>query len=129
VTPAGENKVDTLGIKSMSGDTLLTDAAPLGENNRVPQLNIHAILRKTQVAPFRASLEIATAHAPVNLEMLERYQKGTGGQARAATPSTINLAELSAVRKELRAIKQSRSWRITRPLRDAVSVLRRLRGR
>jgi len=128
VTPAGENRVDALGLKSMSGDSLLTDAAPLGENNRIPQLNIHAILRKTQVAPFRASLEIATAHAPVNLEMLERYQKGAGGQARAAMPPTINVAELSAVREELRAIKQSRSWRITRPLRDAAGVLRRLRG-
>jgi hypothetical protein len=128
VTPAGENKVDELGIKSMSGDSLLTDAAPLGENNRIPQLNIHVILRKAQVAPFRASLEIATAHAPVNVEMLERYQKGAGGQVRAAKPPTINVAEPSAAYEELRAIKQSRSWRITRPLRDAAGILQRLRG-
>jgi hypothetical protein len=129
VTPAGESKVDALGIESMSGDTLLTAAAPLGKDNRIPQLNIHAILRKTQDAAFRASLEIATAHAPVNLAMLERYQKKeASGQVRGATSSALILAKLNLAHRELEAIKQSRSWQITRPLRYAADTLRRFRG-
>ena len=128
VTPAGESKIDAIGLKSMAGDTLLTQVKPLGNDNRIPQLNIHAILRKTVDVPFRASLEIATAHAPVNLEMLQRYQNGTRAPGKAAMPSTQGTADSNSAYAELIAIKRSRSWRITRPLRDASSLLQRLRG-
>jgi hypothetical protein len=52
------------------------------------------ILRKTMDAPFRASLEIATANSPVNVEMLERYKKGAAVQREAAL-SKYRLAELT----------------------------------
>ena len=55
------------------------------QDNRVPSLNVHVILRKAVDAPFKASLEIATAHSAVNGKMLERYNKGGG---RAALPSS-----------------------------------------
>lgn len=124
VTPAGESKIDALGISAMAGDSLLSANAHLGENNRVPALNIHVILRKTTDAVFRASLEIATAHSQVNTEMLERYQNSAG--AGAAVPKQ-RLAELSAAERELKAIKSSRSWQITQPLRDVADLLRNLR--
>lgn len=124
VTPAGESKIDALGITSMGGDSLLSDGAPLGENNRVPALNIHVILRKTKDAPFRASLEIATAHSEVNTAMLERYQEG--GNAQSGAVSKQRLGHLLAVERELREIKRSRSWHLIRPLRNAADLLRRV---
>jgi hypothetical protein len=75
VTPAGENRIDALDVISIVGDTALKPQGPLGENNRIPQLNIHAILRKTEDQPFRVSLEIATAHSVVDQRMLRRYGK------------------------------------------------------
>jgi hypothetical protein len=124
VTPAGESKIDVLGIPSMGGDSLLSDRASLGENNRVPALNIHVILRKTKDAPFRASLEIATAHSQVNSLMLERYQS-SGPVEQVGNVSKERLRRLIAAERELMAIKQSRSWYLTRPLRDAADLLRR----
>lgn len=77
VTPAGESKIDELGLPSLDGDTLLKPTGHLNGNNRIPALNIHVILRKTVDAPFRVSLEIATAHSVVDRKMLRRY--GSGG--------------------------------------------------
>jgi hypothetical protein len=122
VTPAGESKIDVLGIPSMGGDSLLSESAPLGENNRVPALNIHVILRKTKDAPFRASLEIATAHSQVNTAMLERYQD-TNGSYRGSGLSKHRLNDLIAAERELRALKQSRSWYITQQIRSAAQLL------
>ncbi|WP_315768288.1 MULTISPECIES: hypothetical protein [unclassified Bradyrhizobium] len=125
VTPAGESKIDSLNIPSMGGDSLLSESAPLGQNNRVPALNIHAVLRKTSDAPFRASLEIATAHSEVATAMLERYKGG----ARGASFSKLRLNELLAAERELVALKRSRSWQVTQPLRDAADLVRRARGK
>ena len=76
VTPAGESKIDELGLAALDGDTLLKPAGHLNGSNRSPALNIHVILRKTVDAPFRVSLEIATAHSVADRKMLMRYQKG-----------------------------------------------------
>lgn len=127
VTPAGESRIDVIGIESMGGDSLLSNTAPLGQDNRVPQLNIHVILRKTKHAPFRASLEIATAHSQVNSTMLERYQNGGGAMPAGNVPKQ-RLSELLAAERELIALKRSRSWHITKPLRDAADLVRRVRS-
>jgi hypothetical protein len=124
VTIAGESKIDALGIPGSTGDTLLHPAADLGRDNRIPQLNIHAILRKTKEGPFRTSLEIATAHSQVNDEMLQRYRDGDGSAASPALPRNIRQAAV-----ELHAIKMSRSWRMTQPLRNLSTFLRDLGGR
>jgi hypothetical protein len=78
VTHAGESRIDALGITAMAGETLLTPPGPLDINNRIPALNIHIILRKTVDAPFRAPLEIATAHSSPNLAILKRYANRIG---------------------------------------------------
>jgi hypothetical protein len=83
VTPAGESRIDALAVPSKTGDTLLKPSGALGENNRIPALNIHVVMRKTEDRPFRVSLEIATAHAPADKRMLERY----GNSFRRAVPS------------------------------------------
>lgn len=127
VTPAGESRIDVLGITSMGGDSLLSDCAPLGENNRVPALNIHVILRKTKDAPFRASLEIATAHSQVNTAMLERYEGKAAADRGAMLFSKQRLNDLLAAERELIAVKNSRSWHMTKPLRDAADLVRRTR--
>ncbi len=79
VTSAGESRIDQIGIQSMAGDSLLKMTAHLGENNRIPALNIHVVARKEIDAPFRSSLELATSHSPVDPAMLARY--GTRQQA------------------------------------------------
>jgi hypothetical protein len=73
VTPAGESRIDALAVQSMAGQTLLEPQGPLGENNRIPALNIHVILRKMKEKPFRVALEIATAHSSASQAVLRRY--------------------------------------------------------
>jgi hypothetical protein len=124
VTPAGESKVDSVGVQGRAGNTLLSPAGPLGQDNRIPSLNVHVILRKTLNAPFRVSLEIATAHSAVNGKMLERYERGSG---QAALPGSGLAAEMWAIR-ELHAIRASRFWRMTQPLRDLAGFFRNSRG-
>jgi hypothetical protein len=86
VTPAGESKIDALGIPTETGDSILHPPGDLGSDNRIPALNIHAILRKTRDAPFRVALEIATAHSAVNEQMAARY--AAPAQPAAARPRT-----------------------------------------
>jgi hypothetical protein len=82
VTPAGESRIDALSIEALSGDTLLTQPQHLTENNRIPALNIHVILRKTADRPFRVSLEIATSHSAVSASVLARYVSGQSFKSR-----------------------------------------------
>jgi hypothetical protein len=112
VTPAGENKIDALQIPSLGGDTMLNEPRHLGDNNRIPQLNIHVIMRKTNDRSFRAPLEIATAHSAVNPGMALRYNN--------PSQSVVHL------KAELDAIRSSRIWRITAPLRKTVTLANRL---
>jgi hypothetical protein len=121
VTPAGESSVDKVGVSARSGHTLLSPVGPLGQDNRIPSLNIHVILRKTVGAPFRVSLEIATAHSAVNSAMLQRYQSKANGRA-GLLPSVPRDSVA-----ELHAIKTSRSWLMTQPFRDLMDFGRRLR--
>jgi hypothetical protein len=116
VTPAGENRIDGLGIASMAGDTILKELGALGENNRVPQLNLHVILRKTRNGPFQASLEIATAHSAVNSGILQRYGD-FAGQLSSLRQGQIEL------QAQLDAVRASRSWRLTAPLRRASTLI------
>lgn len=73
VTHAGENRIDALGITCLAGDTMLNEPAHLADNNRVPQLNLHVVLRKTIDQAFRPSLEIATTHGQLSERMRARY--------------------------------------------------------
>ena len=116
-TPAGENRIDALSIDVMAGDTLLKEKGHPGENNRIPQLNIHVVLRKTNDRPFRVSLEIATAHSEVNRKMLERY---TGNDIMLARHRDTVSGTAEA---QLAAMMASRSWRLTAPLRYGSAIL------
>jgi len=78
VSPAGYSFVDELGLQPIGGDTLLMEEQHLGENNRIPALNIHALMRKTSDRRFGAPLEISTAHGVVDLRMLVRYRAAAG---------------------------------------------------
>jgi hypothetical protein len=73
VTPAGESKIDQLKIQARTGTSILDRLDHLTQDNRIPALNIHVILRKTRGSGFRCALEIATAHSPVNAAMAARY--------------------------------------------------------
>jgi SAM-dependent methyltransferase len=116
VTPAGENAIDRLKISVRSSKSIFEPLEHLAQNNRIPQLNIHAILRKTFDAPFRCGLEIATAHAPVNDAMVSRYSNGSYTQ-------TVPSNEIKELKDEIDAIYASRSWRVTKPLRWLSSMV------
>ncbi len=73
VTAAGESRIDALGVSSMAGETLLNQENHLQENNRIPALNIHVVLRKRKDEAFRVALEIATAHSSASEAILRRY--------------------------------------------------------
>jgi hypothetical protein len=73
IHPCGESRLDALGLSLRAKETIFTDTPTLPEDNRVPSLNIHAVLRKTSETAFRTSLEIATAHSPVNQIIAGRY--------------------------------------------------------
>jgi hypothetical protein len=120
MTPAGESCIDALGIHSLAGDTLRKQTGHLGRDNRIPSLNMHVILRKTRDEPFRAALEIATAHSSVSAGVLDRYSDTIVGASRIGT---------IAADQELAAIKASKSWRYTQPLRDASHAARRALNR
>jgi SAM-dependent methyltransferase len=116
VTPAGESTIDQLKISAKSSNCIFEPLQHLAENNRIPQLNIHVILRKTIDAPFRCGLEIATAHAPVSEAMASRY--GSASNTQSAPKS-----EMTELKDQIDAIYASRSWRLTRPLRWLSSIV------
>lgn len=124
VTQAGVNHIDQLKIPA--GYEMSAVEGILGADNRIPCLNIHAILKKTTGQPFRATLEVATAHAPVNAEIAARYNSGSTGTGSERRPTNFwetqrQLAEASLAIEEanitIERIYQSRSWRITQPMR------------
>ncbi|MET4426405.1 hypothetical protein [Bradyrhizobium sp. RT3a] len=73
ISPAGNSHIDELGLQSIGGDTILKPDAHLGEDNRVPSLNLHVVMRKTAAKKFQVLLEIATTHAEADLRVLRRY--------------------------------------------------------
>jgi hypothetical protein len=113
VTPAGESKIDDLNLSARSSRSIFERVNTLDDNNRIPSLNIHVLLKRTNKRPFRCGLEIATAHAPADDKMLLRYQHDkdqVSPQARLAM--------------ELAATKNLASWKITKPLRDLCGYLK-----
>ncbi|MGJ5177478.1 hypothetical protein ACQR16_05700 [Bradyrhizobium oligotrophicum] len=114
VTYAGENRIDALGLTSLEGDTVLREPAHLNENNRVPQLNVHVVLKKTTDESFRPSLEIATSHSPVNERMRARYSDAAQLQDR-----------IDSLQTQLNDVINSRLWRTMAPLRQGYRLLRR----
>jgi len=116
VTPAGESKIDDLNLSARSSRSIFERINTLDDNNRIPSLNIHVLLRRTSNHPFACSLEIATAHAPADSRMLSRYQ----GDTHSSHPR-------GRANQELAAIRKSTSWKITKPLRDVSGYLKSLR--
>jgi hypothetical protein len=97
IHPCGESRLDTLGLSLCTRDSIFTPAVSLPEDNRIPSLNIHAVLRKTSNAPFKTSLEIATAHAPVNRSIAARY--GVETDTLPSRPSQVLRTALWPLRK------------------------------
>jgi hypothetical protein len=74
VSHAGESLIDKLDLPMLGGETILKPRSMFVENNRIPALNIHVVMRKTAAAPFRVGLEISTAHSMPNKRILHRYK-------------------------------------------------------
>ena len=72
---AGLNDVTSLGI-DVRDDTrfLESNSGTLPDGfSRVPNFNVHAVMRKTRSGPFRCGLEVATAHSALNSDVASRY--------------------------------------------------------
>jgi len=79
-TVAGETHLDKMGIDFRNDDGMIPcQATPSPDRSVFSNFNVHAVLRKTRSAPFRLRLEVATAHAGVDGEILERY-RGVDGK-------------------------------------------------
>lgn len=115
----------------------------------VSDINIHAIMRKQSSNSFKCALEVATAHSSANEEISTRYQQValTSKHIRNyidMMPSEVIeackrlereknslLTEINALKsavkdskRELTNIYESRSWKITKPLRNLVGRFR-----
>jgi SAM-dependent methyltransferase len=121
VTPAGESKIDELKLPASSSHSIFETLETLDEDNRIPALNIHVIMKRMNAQGFRCALEIATAHAPANHKMLSRYEAG----AKQTAPLGHLVNEVKRLEGELAATKNSTSWRVTKPLRDIADYLSR----
>lgn len=128
LSEAGLYKVGSLAIDIRADDTDMTpspnSAARDPSNVFIPAYNIHVVLRKTKSAPFRCSLEIATAHASVNPSVLMKYSGSTMmldqiGQLQEGR-------RLATAHEQVEAMKRSTSWRITVPMRALGRLLGRL---
>ncbi len=120
---AGFYKVGDLAMDIRSEDTGETPSSNSAKRDPstvfLPAYNIHAVLRKTRSAPFRCVLEVATAHASVDPDVLQSYNSsGRRGQA--------GVIQGYSASEELEAMRRSMSWRITSPLRSLRRLLRPL---
>lgn len=73
---AGVSDVVTLGldVRDAGEKFYIPNSVQLGlSDHRIPAFNIHVVLKKTRSAPFRVSLEIATAHSPPNEAITSHY--------------------------------------------------------
>jgi len=94
---------------------------------RIPQFNILALMRKTRSARFRGGLEIATAHSGVDPQVTWRYMdhEQLRGALAEQQKRLDKVREQDNAIRDLEAIRNSTSWKITAPLRR----LARLVGR
>jgi hypothetical protein len=130
ITPAGENKLDQLKIPVRSAKSVLEYLDRLPEDNRIPCLNIHAILRRTNANSFRCALEIATAHSPVNAVVAAGY--GTTSEvpvSRIAFQRQMQAFQevLNANHELISEIRNSMSWRVMQALRSMIQRARTVR--
>jgi hypothetical protein len=90
---AGESNVRKLGldVRGLEEKITISNSGSITQHDeRIPCFNIHVVLRKTKDAPFRVSLEIATAHSATTDLIMSRYTGTTG------TPATRS-AEVAAL--------------------------------
>jgi hypothetical protein len=101
---AGLNELDKLDIDLRTDKQLMkARSAQLAEGDkRIPNFNVHAVLRKTKSAPFALSLEIATAHAPLNAGIAERY----GSAARGAASPRPDVSDAETVMR----VQRDSAW-------------------
>lgn len=135
-TPAGRNDPVNLGIDVRSDASISVphSGGLTIFDRRVPCFNVHVLLRKQRGGRFRCALEIATAHAAVNQTMAWRYATDDELRAQLAdlkverdtalAGRNAAVAERDGAIEQLNLITASRSWRVTKPLRDLISRLR-----
>jgi ribosome-associated translation inhibitor RaiA len=94
--PCSEFWVNRNSLSLRTRDSIFVETPSLEQDDRVPSLNIHVVLRKTRDAKFRTSLEVATSHAPVDASAARRYGSIEPAMARIRR----------VVRKQLSRVKQ-----------------------
>lgn len=101
IAPAGLNNVKEEGL-DVRHERKLTEpnsAVVADGDARLPQYNIHAVMRKTVDAPFRATLEVATAHSDVSEDAAARCATGKTAASAAAARLHLDGDAISVIAK------------------------------
>ncbi len=133
-TEAGSNDFDRLGMDFRHIEQLSTKQSANLKGGRIPCFNINVILKKIVNTPFRCVLELATTHSAVNSEIAQRYltsadlnamiEKLTNQLNQVMTERNEMIKERNQMKNDLDGVLQSKSWRITKPLRYAMRSIR-----
>ncbi len=132
---AGASDVVALGIDVRDAEEKLgiPNSVQLGPSDgRIPAFNIHAVLKKLQSAPFRVSLEIATAHSPATEAVRARYVAGLSPSVQAAGSVTAEnvesrIAALVADReRRIRELTEDREKRISELVTERERIISQL---
>ncbi|HEX2548410.1 MAG TPA: hypothetical protein VHM20_01180 [Gammaproteobacteria bacterium] len=134
-THAGQNELAELGIE-VRADRADRKTLINPPSKKIHSYNINVILRKNHDAPFRCGMEIATSHSAVDARIMDNYTN-----ARFKTDLKINgdsklentqatLAEIKRLTDEIKILSKkyyslinSRSWKITKPMRVIKKII------
>ena len=132
LTPAGLNKLNDLGLDIRDAAHPLNKGSAKQSEQNISCYNINVVLKKTVSAPFRCALELATSHSAVDSEIADRYlSNGTGSTNAAIVTGDHDQIIKKLIREKNQAISQlqqmrsSKSWKVTKPLRSLMTLVRR----
>ena len=151
-TDPGEIMVSEIGLDERADRKFLQphSAVLTPSENRIRCINAYVVMRKTKSAPFRCALEVASAHSELDKGVALRYQKVEYGQIDRNQKTILEqvdrlqrecirlqienegrirerdeaLSQLRESDSEVQQIYESRSWRLTAPIRALGSALR-----
>jgi SAM-dependent methyltransferase len=105
ICPAGANNIRQLDLDVRHEKELgRPQSGTIGAGDeKLPQFNIHAIMRKTYSSNFRTGMEVATAHSAVDQGIAARYASGNIKVSSKSDklPTDIKLDSMIAIMNDL----------------------------
>lgn len=126
ICPAGASDVNKLALDVRAVEEKLIQPHSLKvspSDAHIPAYNIHVVLKKTSSAPFRVSLEIATAHSPTTEAIRSRYDGATSPSPRSASADSGERADVEDRITALVADRERRIRELTEDRERRISAL------